>query len=63
MTLKIYYYKWKTVKLFNVVQLITMYMYRNLFKIFSYIKFFMTFASVLNTVVNLEMSFSSVSIP
>lgn len=51
-----------SVELFNAVQLITMYMYRNLLKILSYIKFFMTFASVLNSVVNLEMNFKSVRI-
>lgn len=45
----------------SAVQFITMYMYRNLFKILSYIKFFITFASVLNTVVKLEMSVNSIS--
>lgn len=49
------------VNLFSAVQLITMYMYRNLLKILSYIKFFITFASVLNTAVNLEMSVNSIS--
>lgn len=49
------------VNLFRAVQLITMYMYRNLLKILSYIKFFITFASVLNTAVNLEMSVNSIS--
>lgn len=44
---------------FSAGQLITMYMYRNLFKILSYIKFVITFASVLNTAVNLEMSVNS----
>lgn len=49
------------VNLFSAVQLITKYMYRNLSKILSYIKFFITFASVLNTAVNLEMSVNSIS--
>lgn len=49
-------------ELFNAVQLITMYMYRNLLKNLSYIKFFMTLASVSNSVVNLKMNFKSVNI-
>lgn len=49
------------VNLFSAVQLITIYMYRNLLKILSYIKFFITFASVLKTAVNLEMSVNSIS--
>lgn len=49
------------VNLFSAVQPIPMYVYRNLFKILSYIKFFITFASVLNTVVNLEMNVNSTS--
>lgn len=40
----------------------TMFMYKNLLKILSYIKLFMTFASVLNTTVNLEISFHSLSV-
>lgn len=36
-------------------------MYSNKFKILSYIKFFMTFAKVLNTAVTFEISFNSVS--
>lgn len=49
------------INLSSALQLITMYMYKNLFKILSCIKFFITFASVLNTVVNLEMSVNSIS--
>lgn len=37
--------------------LLTMFIYRNVLKIYGCIKFFMTFSSVLNAVVNLEMNF------